>query len=279
MKNRFLTPGFEIIFSIGIVAILCLPQIMLAQVRKDVRITIKNNDTIFNGKNLKDMPAAERQLAVAEIGRLNHDAPNVPNQPRTLSFNRPPRPDDGDSSRVRVFTFRRDSARGGARIDFDHRKMDGPFRMEAGPGNDKDFSFMFDERRGRERMDNRHRNTQNFDYNSTDKDGIGTHISYRVAEAHPKDIKRIAATDEATLEIKDLTLTPLFSVGKTSMIFTLPAKAAAEVQLTDSEGKTLWKDKTSTETFSKTFSWPMNGIYYLVVKQSGKIAMKRIVKE
>jgi hypothetical protein len=123
------------------------------------------------------------------------------------------------------------------------------------------------------------RNTQTFDYTITSKEGISTHVSYYVSEPIQSDAKQIIGAYKPGLEIQDVNLVPQFWAGKTLLTFSLPDKTAAEVELTDNEGKPIWEDKTISPTFSKSFSWTLNGTYYLVVKQSGETAIKKIVKE
>ena len=91
--------------------------------------------------------------------------------------------------------------------------------------------------------------------------------------------KRLSGSEKATLELGDLTLTPEFSSGKTMLMFSLPAKENADVKLTNSDGKILWSSKTAAGAFSKNFIMPVNGIYYLIVKQGANIAVKKLVKE
>ena len=81
------------------------------------------------------------------------------------------------------------------------------------------------------------------------------------------------------LDIQDLTLAPEFSAGKTVLMFSLLAKTPAEVMLKDSKGNVLWTDKTVNGNFSKTFPLGLNGVYYLRVKQGGKLEVKKIFKE
>jgi hypothetical protein len=123
------------------------------------------------------------------------------------------------------------------------------------------------------------RNSQNFDYVSTDEDGISTHVTFHVSEVSNDDLKRMPHVEGGRFEISDLNLVPEFSTGKTLLMFDLPAKTAAEVKLTDSEGKILWNEKTAGGHFSKTFVFGLNGVYYLQVKQGHNISVKKIMKE
>ncbi|MDB4903468.1 MAG: type sorting protein [Mucilaginibacter sp.] len=123
------------------------------------------------------------------------------------------------------------------------------------------------------------RNTQTFDYTITSKEGISTRVSYYVSEPIQSDAKQIIGAYKPGLEIQDVSLVPQFWAGKTLLTFSLPDKTAAEVELTDNEGKPIWEDRIVSPIFSKSFSWTLNGTYYLVVKQGGETAIKKIVKE
>ncbi len=103
------------------------------------------------------------------------------------------------------------------------------------------------------------RNTQTFDYTITSKEGISTHVSYYVSEPIQSDAKQIIGAYKPGLEIQDVSLAPQFWAGKTLLTFSLPDKTAAEVELTDNEGKPIWEDKIISPTFSKSFSWTLNG--------------------
>src|ERR1700744_3123180 len=72
MKKLFLKPGFEFIFSLGLIVILGLPPMLMAQnkIQKDLDINIQNGDTTINGKNIKSLSAADRQQALTDINNL-----------------------------------------------------------------------------------------------------------------------------------------------------------------------------------------------------------------
>lgn len=270
MKKRLLKPGFEFMFSAGIVAAISLPQLLFAQdrkeVEKEVNIVIRNNDTTFNGKNLKKMSADEKHEALAEINKTV--------KPHGLQ-------------RVEIKTRKSIDITGpdGIKTVYTYNDLDSAGHyLGKLPDIDLRFDRTFNERPIPEsrplRISNLRRvNAQTFDFNNVGKDGMNTHISYRVTDAAIEDAKKIAGTTTNNLELQDLTLTPQFTAGKTVLSFTLPTKTPADVQLTDSDGKTLWKDKAASAIFSKTFTWGLNGVYYLLVKQGGNTVVKRIVKE
>lgn len=141
-----------------------------------------------------------------------------------------------------------------------------PFRMD-GPGREERF------------LEADHPNTQNFNYSVTDNDGINNRASYHVSDASAAAIKRVAGVDKTTLDLADLNLSPEFSTGKTLISFNLPAKTAASIKLTDSDGKALYTDKVTAGSFAKKVSLPRNGVYYLTVKQGSKVAVRKIVKD
>ena len=72
MKKISLKPGFEIIFSLSLVAVLGLPLLVLGQTQKNIRIEIVNGDTTINGKNIKKLSAAERKDALAEMDNMGN---------------------------------------------------------------------------------------------------------------------------------------------------------------------------------------------------------------
>jgi len=123
------------------------------------------------------------------------------------------------------------------------------------------------------------KNSQRFDYITTDNEGISTHLSFRVTEISNEDLKKMPHVEGGKFEITDLNLVPEFSTGKTLIMLSLPSKAIADIKLIDSQGKVLWNDKTNTGSFSKSFVIGLNGIYYLQIKQGNNIAIKKIVKE
>lgn len=289
MKNYLKKPGFEFIFALSLTVIICLPPLVFAQGTKDMEIRITNGDTVVNGKNIKELSATERQQALKDIDNLgnglNGGGKNIIIERRKLNK------DNWDNAMAN--RLRQDST-------MRHFKM----RINRGNGKDSVFTFnykykldddmdtrmddrrMMDDRewsfngpRGAMRMELRHRNTQSFNYTNTGTDGMTTHISFRATDASPEKLKEITGAEKADLELKDLNLVPEFSSGKTLLMFTLPAKSVAEVKFTDNEGKQLWSEKAMNGSFHTSFALGLNGIYYLQVKQAGKVVLKRIIKE
>jgi hypothetical protein len=289
MKKFFFKPGLEFIFSISLIAILGLPPMLMAQNTKDVEIKIENGDTTVNGKNIKELSPADRKSALRDIKHIEGDKSG-----NVYFFNKT----DTSRGKAQRFEFRQRIDQNGDRqpmitgrviirdsmgnirlrtnrrrltdstMTFKFRRFDG---MPGSPG--------FGNRPGGDRMMDERRNSQNFDYSTTDNDGIVTHIRFHISEASNEDLKKMPHVEGGKFEITDLNIVPEFSSGKTLIIFDLPTKTLAEVNLIDSEGKILWNEKTTSGSFSKTFVMGLNGMYYLQIKQGNYIAIKRIMKE
>jgi hypothetical protein len=297
--KKFIKPGFEFIFSVSLIAILGLPPLVLAQTQKNIEIKIVNGDTTINGKDIKKLSAQERKDALAEMDNL----------PQTPLLN------DGGKTSNRVIIKKRVNTDGKKNniiiersmtdgndqpviADFDTKdstRKDVRVRLKRLKGADsvQAFTYRFDTDlpdmgmktfsfnmpRHKQGFEFSSRNSQTFNYSNTDNDGINTNINFRVSEPSKEKLKRIAGTEKAELALNDLNLVPEFSTGKTTLSFNLPAKTTADVKFTDTEGKVLWADKATAGTFSKKISLPVNGVYYLQVKQGANTAVKKIIKE
>jgi hypothetical protein len=300
MKKLLLKPNLEVIFSISVMAILGLPLLVMAQTQKDFEIKIVNGDTTVNGKNIKKLTEQERKDALAELGNLhgtfeietNGDAQsnitikrnNKRNGKTNVIVERritkgeqiapeffEMNPGDSSSKKLNIKLNR--LKRIDTSLAFNYELNDEqPLKVEM----NRDFRLDGPNKRPM-RMRFNNRNTQNFDYVNTDNDGISTHISFRVTDAMNDKVK--GGTDKTYLSLNDLNLSPEFSTGKIFISFNLPVKTPADVKLTDSQGKILFTDKTVAGSFSKKVSLPLNGIYYLSVKQGAASVTKRIVKE
>jgi len=295
MEKRIFKPGFEFIFSLSIMAVLGLPPLVSAQAQtKDLQININNGDTTINGKNIKDLTAAQRKDALKNINQIATINVNDQNGTRNLVIvTRKHKGDKGDNdvvieqngdndmlangdTKVRRLELRRDNKNDSTlTLSYDHDMTGEPKpRMEV-----RELRVTRDDERP---MGWGHKNTQNFIYTNTDNDGISTHVSYRVSEHHATldhDAGKQEIKQLEMLNITDLTLVPEFSAGKTVLMFGLPSKAAAEVQLKDSKGNLLWSEKALNGKFDKSFALGLNGVYYLQVKQGNKIAVKEIMKD
>jgi hypothetical protein len=291
IKKLTTKPGFEFIFAVGIAGIFILPAAVMAQDNKNIDITIANGDTVINGKNIKEMSPAQRQEAMGDLnkitgkgkGRYNKEyrferrsntAPVVPTDGlgvTDLNIVHTPngyivQPQDKQLHVRRV--IRRDSA-----VVIIHD----PRGDRRGPGHGSSDEFLAPPAPPIENFSRR--NTQEFEYTNIDNDGVETGVSFRVSDPKGPRLKGIAGVDKSDLMISDLKIVPDFVSGKTLLMFSLPTKAVAEVEFMDNSGKTLWTEKTSTGTFSKNFALPLNGVYNLKIKQSGKMAVKQIFKE
>ena len=287
MKKHWTKPGFEFIFALSLVAIMAIPPLVFAQGTKNMDINIINGDTTINGKNIKELSADERKQALKDIDNLN--VPEIARH-KHIMLRKRSLPDTGADK----ITFRRHFDNGGmADMWKDSSKRIFKYRMERPGGNDSTLTFNYhtqrndrfgnrefdDHMRGRWYGNFRRRNVQQFEYTNTGNDGMVTHTSFRVNDASPDKLKTMTGNEKAELELKDLNLIAEFSSGKTLLMFNLASKSATEVKFTDSEGKTIWSEKTLNGSFNKSFPLGLNGVYFLQVKQAGKVALKRIVKE
>jgi hypothetical protein len=288
MKKFLYKPGFEFVFSVSIMVMIALPPLVFGQAQQmDLQITINQGDTIVNGKNIKDLSPKEKKDALKDINELAmglHDQRMWHSDGNRVVL-RDRRFNVGDSMAFinRHRTYKPDSLNGRFRFRGDHVKItdttfsvsdntpDSYGRMPK-PGNFRFRTFSFNERAGL-------RNTQNFDFTTTGSDGITTRINFRVSDVMPAELKKVAGIEKNSLDINDLSIAPQFSAGKVILICNLPVKSMAELTFTNNDGKVLWTEKNATGEVLKSFPLGLNGVYFLEVKQAGKVAVKRIVKE
>jgi hypothetical protein len=298
MKKLF-NPGFELVFGIGLVAVFMLPLLVMAQENKELQVTISNNDTTINGKNIKELSADERKNALTRLNNLNHDFNLTVTEDRDTAKRVVVRMrNNGDQTQDIVIERRGMPGDVIATIpDMGNRFMfksdsngivEMPGILRHGMPEPKVFRFpqgddipqVFNYRSGSPAIFSTNRkNSQSFNFAYTDKDGISTHLNFNAGDASTENVKRITGGEKADLEIKELNITPLFSSGKTNISFSLATAGAAEVTFKNTEGKILWSDKTANGSFTKSFDLLKNGVYYLQVKQGQKTGLKRITKE
>lgn len=299
MKRLFHKPGFEFIFSLSLIAIMCLPPLVFGQgVTKDLEIKIENRDTTINGKNIKDLSPAERATAMKDIKNLTGHHEFV-FKGRGDQFTVTP-----DSNNRRFFMERRFRVKRDTAFADGHRfNHDAPFVER--DDRSRDFilhdSAFFDHRFNDDRpRDNqfsigmrpgwggrppffRGANSQQFHFSTTGSDGSLTEVNFSVSDTREERMEnrkdKRDGKPSAELELTDLNIIPQFSSGKTLLMFNLPAKAVATVQYTDGNDQVLWSAKTLGGEFSKSFPLGLNGTYFLKVKQGNKEVTKRIVKQ
>jgi hypothetical protein len=268
MKKSIFNPGFEFIFTLSILAVLGLPPLVSAQNTKDIQISIANGDTTVNGKDIKTLSPKERRDAMKDITNISSiNSQPMANagrmNPPMMNFHRRP---GKDSTVTLNYRMRMDTGRRMAMRKFQDMRMRGD-RM---PGRNPAMEFD-------------HKNSQVFNFVTTDNNGVSTHVSYRVSE--PTDGLTHMGTDpdqqaqHEKLDMTDLNIVPEFSAGKTILMFTLPTKIAADVQFEDSKGNLIWREKAMNGSFMKSFPLGLNGIYYLRVEQKGHLAVRKIFKE
>lgn len=340
MKKHLIKPGFELIFSLSLIAIFGIPALVFAQNTKNrnIDIAIANGDTIVNGKNIKDLSPADRKEALKDIQNLSDDNDKLMSGNQRFIIRSRGKSDTGKNIIIerrrfndgdRGFAFRGDSMHA---MKFRYRRPGGKdtmmtysFRMGRGPHgefrleprdfafrgdsmhtmkfryrrpNGKDSMMTFNFRMRPDREENlryfsfdapdfnvmrrdfmNRRNSQHFSYSTTGSDGMTTRVNFMVSDVPPERAKQLTGSEKAGLELMDLSLVPEFTSGKTLLMFSMPAHTAADVKFMDHDGKVIWSDKSMNGTFSKSFTLALNGSYLLEVKQGGKTALKRVMKE
>ncbi len=130
---------------------------------------------------------------------------------------------------------------------------------------------------------NDQKNSQNFSFSNTDQDGITTRMNIRLSELNKEQLKKVSGNETIAqeLNVKDLVVFPNFSTGKIGLSFTLAAKDPVDFKLTDSEMKSIVSEKISAGNgmYLKQLNLPMNGIYYLTIKQGNKTFIRKLIKE
>lgn len=282
MKKFFIRPGFEALFYAGLIVLFVLPAMVYAQSsNRSVSINVINNDTLINGKKISELKPAEKkeaQEALASLGTTH-----------TAELDRIFKLRTG--ARIKLDSLRGGMPPAGVRMNTNRMNL---FADSMGRGHNIDHMPMARTNPGIDRMPVMRPDMSGFrmpvarpgergvitlDFNSIDKNGIPTRNNFRVSSATPEMEKKLSGSSTTDLAVVDIALVPEISTGKTWMVFTLPNTTAADVSFTDTDGKTLWTDKSTSGKFMKSFALPMNGIYYLVVKQGGKAAVRRVVKE
>ena len=317
MKKILSHPGFEFIFAFGLIIILGVPPVLMAQTKKDLEIKIVNGDTTINGKNIKDLSPNEKKEALSDINRLNGRGTGKKiyrsNITQTFTFKGA---DSAGMKGYHTFTSKQssddkglymtedDSDNGLKHITMRPRRGNFPpmktenitiIRRDSAGSMMETMQGNGGRNRGNNMMGsadvimrqpggsmmgrNDRQTTQDFYYVNTDKDGISTHVTFHVSEASNDDLKRLPHVEGGKFEVEDLNIVPEFTSGKTLLIFNLPSKAAAEAKLYDTGGRLLWSEKTANGNLSKTFTMGLNGVYFLQIKQSTGISVKRILKD
>lgn len=292
MKTFFKKPGFEFIFAFALVMILGLPPILLAQIKtqkEDVDIRIENGDTTINGKNLRDLTGADRESALNDINAITGNRNDRVRRnfffkridTNKVGMNRFEYHGEGPMMSRRFKVMRDDTLamRGPDKMG-QRKKMTFTYKFDGANPDDMDMrERAFDRMPVREMRKRDRRNTENFNFENTNNDGVVTRVNFHVSDISDDDLKRMPYVEGPKFEITDFNLIPQFSSGKVMLMFNMPSKASSEITLSDSQGKTLWTEKSMSSTFSKSFAMGLNGIYYLKVRQGKNIAIKKIMKE
>ncbi|HEY0895422.1 MAG TPA: T9SS type A sorting domain-containing protein [Sphingobacteriaceae bacterium] len=276
----------------------------MAQDQKELirTVTITNGDTVINGKQLSKYDKKEREKFRKELREMEDSVviSGTPDRQEVRVFKRR----DGKGKlyapeagvRKRIFreavpgnrhVFRFEDGEGVVELRGDSVRtfrIDSLNRFHGRVMVPRDFSVAIPNavprvfaRPGRPMGIFSEKNSQTFYFNDTDKEGISTGVSLEVSDAEAAKVKEFSGKEKADLEVQDLSFAPRFSSGEMMILFTLP-KGSADVKLFDSNKKVIFSEKTAGD-FARKVSMPKNGIYYLVIDQNGRVAVKRIVKQ
>lgn len=283
------------------------------QKQENITITINNGDTIINGKNFKTISEAEKAQLRKKMNiisdkngmRIAIGSPHINKRIRMIKKM------DGDSvvldsNEVRVYSFddqkpmmwkfRNDSLH---RLRF-YANPDSLSQILISPMGEDNYMDIdpkmvhprwspdFDRMpifRGKNQMLIRttQPNSSNFNYTLTDKDGYTTEERINVSNPKKEELKSLFKDENKdihSLEIKNLIFYPNFDSGKTTLGFTVPEKSQINVKLVDSNGDAIFSENRNLTSlsYSRSFDWHKNGIYYLEVSSGKKTFIKKVIK-
>jgi hypothetical protein len=126
-------------------------------------------------------------------------------------------------------------------------------------------------------------NSSSFNFNSTDKNGISSRMNIRLSDAEKSQVKTITGIENPTnlLDVKDLTLFPIFSNGKLGISFNLDSKGPIKLKILNTDMKPLFTDELANfnGSYMKQIPLAENGVYYITIEQNKVWFIKRLVKE
>lgn len=287
-----------------------LSPVAFAQSKKEIEktIIIKEGDTIINGKKFSDVNKSERAVLRKEISEFEKE---LAERKKGMQIEKRLRESDvlvekirsgkmseSDTTKLREFRIERHHPRELRVFDRDslilsmnadtiirrfHRSIDdlgeelsalphGDIRIRV-PNSAREWR---DIHPGplRERL-----NSQSFNYNYTDKEGIANRMHIRITEVSEDKVKQVSASEANALAVEDLTLFPNFSSGKMTLSFNLPGKGNTLIKILDSDLKPVFSGQGLGDTYFKQFNMLKNGVYYIHIKQGKSSFVRRIVKE
>lgn len=126
------------------------------------------------------------------------------------------------------------------------------------------------------------RNSSSFSYNHIDQDGIQSKMNIRISDIEKENLEKITGSKESisNLKVEDLTVFPNFSTGKMGLSFNLSMRSPLKIKILNSEFKQVFTDEVSNfnENYSKQISLPMNGMYYIAIKQNNSWFLRKLIK-
>lgn len=281
-----------------------------AQSKKEFEktIIIKEGDTIINGKKFSDVDKSDRAALRKDIREFEKELAERKKEMQIekrlresdvlMEKNRHGKRSESDTSKLREFRIERHHPRELRVFDRDslilsmnadtiirrfHRSIDdlgeelsalphGDIRIRI-PNSAREWKDIRSGAWG-ERL-----NSQSFNYNYTDKEGISNRMHIRISEVPEDKVKQVSGSETNTLTVEDLTLFPNFSSGRMTLSFNLPGKGNALIKILDSDLNSVFSGQGSGETYFKQFNMLKNGVYYIHIKQGSRSFVRKIVKE
>ncbi|MES2276975.1 MAG: T9SS type A sorting domain-containing protein [Bacteroidota bacterium] len=255
MKSLIKRPGFEAIFYMGITLLVILPAMVFAQ----------QSNTLFTAPSTKQMALID--VMVKHVPKYDING-NVLNNPM-LKW-----PGSDSLRNFKYYLYNNPAGNNNGPLVEPHNhvtysKIDHMAILHPDMSQYRMPIFGGREDAGEQ---------LSVDLNAISKDGVGTSSLFRVSAAMPDMEKKLIGEAISGLVIFNLAITPEFSTAKTQVAFTLPAATDADISFTNNDGQPIWSEKSTGVKFNKTFMLPFSGVYYLVVKQGGKAAVRQVVK-
>jgi hypothetical protein len=95
-------------------------------------------------------------------------------------------------------------------------------------------------------------------------------------------LEKITGSKESisNLKVEDLTVFPNFSTGKMGFSFNLSMSSPLKIKILNSEFKQVFTDEVINfnENYTKQISLPMNGMYYIAIKQNNSWFLRKLIK-
>ena len=300
--------GFSLFIIIG-----SMSSVRAQDEKRIVRsIIIMNGDTIINGQKLSEAKKEDQvrlRKDLQELGQNQNDLSekrviikgNRGKEPLILNWN-----DDAEKhieldvenprkGNLRIFKFNGEDMNIDSLLNGFNFKMDELDTNLTERGITIERNFRFD-KQGAENPINlgpkapksfilgrdTRKNLSTFSYNHTDQDGIPSRMNISISEIEKDQKEKIIGSknENTDLEVEDLTLFPIFSSGKMGISFNTTSNTNLKLKILTSDFKQVFSDDASTVSgnYTKQFSLPKNGIYYIAIKQNNNWFLRKLIK-